>query len=253
MSSINPNRNGPIEPLKGGGGSKEEEKPSVSHPFEEADPAIASVAAGALGGAQKATKAHEVTSDFFDYASSGVETVEGYLSLCLQRVRTHLVEKAQLRIDPEIGKNVLLLLTPLAGFGDILFIYKAAQALKAESFNVSIRIVEVEEECPLKVKKQLEKMANMEDIEVLTPDSGESDVKPDCVIIAPTIPEDEVIDEVVKPLGVPFEKIYEYGGNRTSFNPFSNFFVGMSQFGEVYSLKAEEGEEQIQLPHKVKT
>jgi len=54
----------------------------------------------------------------------------------------------------------------------------------------------------------------MEDIEILTPDSEESDFKPDCVIIAPTIPDEKVIDTLVKPLDVPFEKIYEYGGNQ---------------------------------------
>jgi|GEM_PF-2861032 len=211
MNPINPAGNVPIEPLEGVE-SKQEEKTHVLHPFN-ANSKIQMVAEAALKGIAEVPQIQEIDSSFFDYTSSGVETVEEYLSISLQRIRTYLVEKGHLRENPQIGKNVMLLLTPLAGFGDILFICKAAQALKAEGFNPIIRVVRAGKKDPLEVKEKLEKMANMENIQILTSDS-EQGLKPDCVIIAPTIPEEEIIDRVVKPLAVPFEKIYEYGGNK---------------------------------------
>jgi hypothetical protein len=158
--------------------------------------------------------------------SLGVEAVNKYVALTLKEIQTYLVKKANLRNIPGMERKVMLILTPLAGFGDILFIYKATQALKKEGFTVSITIASVDGINPLEVEANLMQMSGMNDVKILTTYDGMDDVEPDCIIIAPTIPEEIIIDQVIRPLSIPFVRMYEYGGNRTAddvSDPFSNF------------------------------
>ncbi len=203
------------------------------------------IGVGGGGGAAKDSGRSELQS-FVDPCS---DTVAEYAAVIRKQVRSHLVEKGHLDVNPLVGRNVTILLTPLAGFGDILFDYKACQALKDQGFNVSIAILPGGTRPSSEVKEQLKMMSEMEDVEVVTnQDDEKNQLKPDCIIIGPTAPiKSDYLEHFPTLRGVPSELIYEYGGNRTSFNPFNNFFVGMSPFGEVYSPKAEEGEEQIQF------
>ncbi len=203
------------------------------------------IGVGGGGGAAKDSGRFEKES----FADPRGDTVAEYAAAILKLVRSHLVEEACLDGNPLVGRNVTILLTPLAGFGDILFDYKACRALKDKGFNISIAILPGGVRPSSEVKEQLKMMSKMEDVEVVTTEDVEKDnLKPDCIIIGPTAPiKSDYLEHFPTLKGVPSELIYEYGGNRTSSNPFSNFFVGMSPFGEVYSLKAEEGEEQIQF------
>ncbi len=184
------------------------------------------------GGAEKDNDPLESTSPgmpeaLFDVASSGSENVKQYALATFKNVRRHLVESAKLDINPLLKRNVTLLLTPLAGFGDILFVYKSCQALKSQGFNLSISISEVDGVDLPAVKRQLQQMKNMSDVEIVTPDEpGAGDFIPDCIIIAPTSPEEEdMIKLRASPVSVPMGVINEYGGSRTideDINPFNN-------------------------------
>jgi len=181
-------------------------------------------------------------SIFLNPLSLGVESVERYAALVMKNIRTHLVKEANLRNNPAMERKVMLILTPLAGFGDILFIYKATQALKNERFIVSITITPVDEVNPLKVKAHLMEMTGMHDVEILTSCDGIGDVKPDCIIMAPTIPEDEIIDRVMEPLSIPYGVIFEYGGNRTDeqvYDPFLNYELITDENGVLLDIEIE--------------
>ncbi len=131
----------------------------------------------------------DLPAQLFDYEHPTIETVMQYASLGLKNMRSFLANK--LDVNANIGKNVKLVLLPLAGFGDVLFIYKACQALKQKGFKVSIDILRSMDNPDIeKTKEQLKQLDHMDDVEIILEGTGVVNAqKPDCLIFAPTIPD----------------------------------------------------------------
>lgn len=169
----------------------------------------------------------------FDLPPPECESVEEYSALALKNIRFYLVEKAKLKQYPDICKNVTFVIQPNGGFGDILFIYKAVQALIKEGFNPSVCILGDNNMSSLEIKNQLKKMANMERVKIIaSEDEDSTNLKPDCIIIGPTVPDSEKIKIIRTFSEVPLQIIYEYGGSRKEqfiLHPYKSYlYCGLS-------------------------
>ncbi len=158
----------------------------------------------------------------------GRKTITRYAISTIMEARRSLTKRRELTHNPLVERNITLVLAPLAGFGDILFIYKECLALKAGGFKVSVTIFPCRARNSLEVKEQLINMVGMKDVEIDTHEDVEKRAhKPDCILIGPTVPPyKRIIDLFPNLSGVPFEVIYEYGGNgigENEQNPFLSF------------------------------
>ncbi len=114
-------------------------------------------------------------------------------------------------VDPLAVKHVTLVLLEKAGYGDILFINKTAQALLKANCQVTIAILPSRRD--QEARNILRGLNPHEDLVIVTSKDPQSKtLDSDCVIIGPTRPEDgSVVKHFPTLTDVPTQLILEYG------------------------------------------
>jgi hypothetical protein len=110
-------------------------------------------------------------------------------------------------------KSVTLVLMTRGGFGDILFIHKAAQALLSAGCKVSIAVLPGQDRPAASTQHILKELNAGNDILIVTSqDPSSKTLNPDCVIIGPTkLDEGNIPDHFRSLVGKPSQLVYEYG------------------------------------------
>ncbi len=110
-------------------------------------------------------------------------------------------------------KSVTLVLMTRGGFGDILFVHKAAEGLLKVGCKVSIAVLPGQDRPAASTQKILKELNAGNDILIVTSkDSSSETLDPDCVIIGPTELDKTSIPEYFPSLvGKPSQLVYEYG------------------------------------------